>query len=69
MITEEHEHRNEDRSENSPLRGTGGYEDVDEGAEKDESYTERNACEASSLESVSTCDRKEIGRASCRERV
>ena len=59
MITEEHEHRNEDRSENSPLRGTGGYEDVDEGAEKDESYTERNACEASSRESVSTCDRKE----------
>ena len=26
MITEEHEHRNEDRSENSPLRGTGGTE-------------------------------------------
>ena len=55
MVTEEHEHWNEDR----PLRGTGGYEDVDEGAEKDESYTERNACEASSLETISTCDRKE----------
>ena len=58
MEAKEHEHRNEDRSENCPLRRTGGDKDIYECAEYNECYAERNTCKSNALEEVSACNRK-----------
>lgn len=56
MIAKEHEHGNEDRCKDRPLGRTGGYKNVDKGAEENKSNTQRNTCEADVLQEVSAAD-------------
>ena len=46
----------EDRCKNRPLGRTGGYKNVDKGAEENKSNTQRNTCEADVLQEVSAAD-------------
>ena len=53
MVAKEHEHRNENRSEDRPFCGTGGDKDIDECAKGNECYEERNTCETDGFKAVS----------------
>lgn len=59
MVAKEHEHRNEDRSEDGPLGRAARNKDVDEGRNEDKGDAHGKARKADSSEEVSTGNRHE----------
>ena len=59
MIAKQHEHRNENRSEDRPFCRTRGYENVYKRADDDEGYAHRKTGKANILKEISTCDCKQ----------